>query len=236
MARRPQSTASRPRIGVTGNHKSFSPSWIFLSLAIRLAGGIPARIHIKRRIDLKGLQAIVVSGGDDIHPTLYDSEPAYQVTYDPQRDELELEHIRYAREHHLPLLGICRGHQLINVEWGGNLYKDINPLRSQTSTRSSLLPRKKVRITSTACLMSIIRKGEIRVNSLHNQAVDRVGIGLRCVAFDNDNFIQAIESSSAQPVLGVQWHPEYLFFLPTQFRIFRWLIEQAQNHSNRQSS
>ena len=157
--------------------------------ALRLAGGIPKRIHLHQRIELKDLHAIIVSGGDDIHPTLYDSEPLQQVTYDPQRDELELEHIRYAREHHLPLLGICRGHQLINVAWGGSLYQDINPLRTQTSPRTSLLPQKRVWISSTAQLLNILLKSKIKVNSLHNQAIDRVGVGLRSVAFDSDNFI-----------------------------------------------
>ena len=234
MARQAHPIAKRPRVGVTGTHKPFSPSWIFLSLAVRLAGGIPMRIHIQQRAKLKDLQAVIVSGGDDIHPTLYASEPDNQTAYDRQRDELELEHIRYARAHGLPLLGICRGHQLINVAWGGNLHQDINPSRRHTSTGRSLLPRKRVRISSPTKLQQVLRKSEIRVNSLHNQAIDRVGVGLRGVAFDQDNFIQAIESISAQPLLGVQWHPEYLFFMPTQFSIFRWLMEEAHIHAERQ--
>ena len=234
MARRTHPIAARPRVGVTGTHRPFSPSWIFLSLAVRLAGGIPKRIHIQKRAELKDLQAVIVSGGDDIHPTLYESEPTRQTAYDRQRDELELEHIRYARTHYLPLLGICRGHQLINVAWGGNLNQDINPLRQHTSTGRSLLPRKRVRISSSTKLRQVLRKSEIRVNSLHNQAIDRVGVGLRGVAVDRDDFIQAVESISAEPLLGVQWHPEYLFFIPTQFRIFRWLTEEAQTRLERQ--
>jgi putative glutamine amidotransferase len=234
MARQAHRIVERPRVGITGTHKPFSPSWTFLSLAVWLAGGMPRRIHLQQRVKLKDLQAVIVSGGDDIHPTLYESEPARQTAYDRQRDELELEHIHYARAHGLPLLGICRGHQLINVAWGGNLYQDINPLRRHTSTGRSLLPRKRVRISSSTKILQLLRKSEIMVNSLHNQAIDRVGVGLYGVAFDRDNFIQAIESSSAQPLLGVQWHPEYLFFMPTQFRIFRWLTEEAQIHAERQ--
>ncbi|MBT8361596.1 MAG: gamma-glutamyl-gamma-aminobutyrate hydrolase family protein [Desulfobacterales bacterium] len=225
--------ANRPRIGVTGNNKSFSPSWIFLSLAVRLAGGIPTRIHIEQRIEFRHLQAVIVSGGDDIHPTLYESDPARESVYDRQRDALELEHIRYAQKHCLPLLGICRGHQLINVACGGSLLQDIDLLRQHTSPGRSLLPSKQVRISSTTRLIQVLRKSEIKVNSLHDQAIDRVGIGLQSVAFDHDNFIQAIESSNAQPLIGVQWHPEYLFFLPTQFRIFRWLVEEAQTQPER---
>lgn len=236
MARRSQPITERPRVGITGTHKRFSPSWLFLSLAIRLAGGTPTRIHIRQRAALTDLQAVIVSGGDDIHPTLYQSEPAHEAVYDQQRDELELEHIRYARKHCLPLLGICRGHQLINVAWGGDLHQDINPLRRHTSPGRFLRPGKRVRISSSSELLQVLRKSEIRVNSLHNQAIDMVGEGLSAVAFDRDNFIQAVESISAQPLLGVQWHPEYLFFLPSQFRIFRWLIKEAKIHPERPRS
>jgi putative glutamine amidotransferase len=234
MARRSHPIAEKPRVGVTGNNKSFSPSWNFLSLAVRLAGGIPKRIHIEQRVELKTLQAVIVSGGDDIHPTLYASEPTRQTAYDRQRDELELEHISHALAHGLPLLGICRGHQLINVACGGNLHQDINPLRGHTLAGRSLLPRKRVSILSSTRLLQVLKKSEIKVNSLHNQAIDRVGVGLCGAAFDRDNFIQAIESDRAQPLLGVQWHPEYLFFMPTQFRIFRWLTEEAKIHAERQ--
>jgi len=209
---------------------------MLLSLAVRLAGGIPSRIHIKQRIKLKHLQAVIVSGGDDIHPTLYESEPAHKTAYDRQRDALELEHIRYAQKQCLPLLGICRGHQLINVACGGSLFQDIDLLRQHTSPGRSLLPGKQVHISSATRIIRVLRKSEIKVNSLHNQAIDRVGLGLQSVAFDHDNFIQAIESSNAQPLLGVQWHPEYLFFLPTQFRIFRWLVEEAQTRIERRHS
>ena len=233
MARQAHPIAERPRVGVTGTHKPFSPSWIFISLAVRLAGGKPKRIHIQQRVDLRDLQAVIVSGGDDIHPTLYASEPNNQTAYDRQRDELELEHIHYARAHGLPLLGICRGHQLINVAWGGTLHQDINPLRRHTRSGRSLLPRKQVHISSSTGLQHVLRNSEIRVNSLHNQAIERLGAGLRSVAFDRDDFIQAIESKSSHPLLGVQWHPEYLFFIPTQFRIFRWLTGEAHAHAER---
>lgn len=236
MARRSLPIADRPRVGVTGTHQFISPSWLFLSLAVRLAGGTPRRIHIHQRAKLEELEAVIVSGGDDIHPNLYESEPARQASYDRKRDELELEHIRYAQAHGLPLLGICRGHQLINVARGGSLHQDINPSRLHTSRRRSLLPKKRVRVAAHTRLHQVLRNSEIKVNTLHSQAIDRVGPGLRGVAFDRDNFIQAIESINGQPILGVQWHPEYLFFLPAQFRIFRWLTKEAQGRQQSRAS
>lgn len=146
--------------------------------------------------------------------------------FDPERDQLEIACINHAKTHEQPLLGICRGAQLINVVHGGNLHQDVNPLRSITSRRAHLLPWKSVDLAADSRISQETRRCRLRVNSLHDQAINRVGSGLTVSGRDRDGIVQAIESSSQ--VMGVQWHPEYLLPLPTQLRIFRWLKHQAQ--------
>ena len=128
----------------------------------------------------------------------------------------------------LPMLGICRGAQLLNVVHQGNLYGDIRDLRHHTYNHPGLLPTKQVYVDDRSMLAGIVNKPKLRVNSLHHQAVHEVGKGLKIVAHDLDLLPQAIESEYGQPIIGVQWHPEYLIYVPSQLRLFRWLVRQAK--------
>lgn len=170
---------------------------------------------------------LVIGGGDDVHPTLYDEVPAHQ-DYDQARDALEIRYIHWALDQAIPLLGICRGMQLINVVKGGKLYADISRLRKKTSNKQILLPRKPVRIAASTQLANLVCKPQLRVNSLHHQAVSDLGQGLQACALDNDGFIQALEHTQETQIAGVQWHPEYLFFVPRQLRLFRRLVQQSK--------
>lgn len=216
----------RPAIGVTGNGRRWSPSWWCIRCAIWLSGGRAVRISVRRPETRVPLAGLVVSGGDDVDPALYGEETAHS-DYDRARDALEVRYIKTALAEGLPLLGICRGMQLINIVRGGTLYLDINGLRRYTTKRPLLWPAKPVRFATAAHLGEVMGAERLKVNSLHHQAVREVGIGLRPVAFDNDHFVQAIEAPT-QPIFGVQWHPEYLLFLPSQLRLFRWLIKAAR--------
>ncbi|EWH11933.1 peptidase C26 [Catenovulum agarivorans DS-2] len=196
-------------------------------MSIFLAGGRAKRISIKRQRKQDNFAAFVISGGDDIHPSLYGGEVMEKATYDRKRDELEMHYIKYALQHSKPLLGICRGFQLLNVVCGGSLYPDIRPMRRKTTNRAMILARKPVRVCKHSKLASILGKTRIRVNSLHHQAINQLGDNLSACAYDADNFIQAIESTNKQPLLGVQWHPEYLLYKSRQRRLFRWLIKSC---------
>ncbi|MDX1267875.1 MAG: gamma-glutamyl-gamma-aminobutyrate hydrolase family protein, partial [Oceanisphaera sp.] len=147
---------------------------------------------------------------------------------DPKRDAFEIELIRHALDTQLPLLGICRGAQLINVVLGGSLHSDIRPLRHRTSNRRTPLPRKTAIGCGQGRLHDIISQQRWRINSLHHQAVDRLGKGLTVAARDLDGFVQAIEYQGQHYVLGVQWHPEYLPYLGRQRAIFRTLVGLAR--------
>ncbi|EED35842.1 peptidase C26 [Luminiphilus syltensis NOR5-1B] len=173
--------------------------------------------------------ALLVSGGNDIGPELYGEPINPKVKIDSDRDKLEMQWIRTALDHGWPLLGICRGAQLINVVLGGTLYTDIRALRRRTYNRPSLLPTKQVAVEQSSFLHRVVRKTRLRVNSLHHQAVNMSGSNLRVVGRDLDEFCQAFEGTLPQRIIGVQWHPEYLFYLPAQLRLFRWLVNAARS-------
>lgn len=214
----------RPRVGVTGDGRRWSPSWWFTRMALWLVGAQAERISVRHDYSGKSLKAIIIGGGSDIGVEHNGSDIGAKVKTYPARDELEMKWIKYAFDQEIPLLGICRGAQLINVLLGGNLHKDIRMLRKKTYNRPSLMPTKQVFIKSDSCLAKICRKNKLRVNSLHHQAIKDTGKGVIVVASDLDNITQGIERLEHPRVIGVQWHPEYLFYLPSQLRLFRWLI------------
>lgn len=220
---------ARPFIGVTGDGKSWSPSWWCIRFAIWLVGGRAIRISVRHQPPADtAFAAIVISGGSDISPEHYDGDIEAPVKNDPERDELEMRWIAHAMKAEIPLLGICRGAQLINVVRGGNLYQDIRALRSRTYNRPGLLPTKQVFIEPDSMLATTVGKTKLRVNSLHHQAVHNTGAGLAIIAKDLDGIPQAIECQQVGTILGVQWHPEYLFYVPSQLRIFRWLLRSTR--------
>ncbi|WP_448566278.1 gamma-glutamyl-gamma-aminobutyrate hydrolase family protein [Thalassotalea ganghwensis] len=221
----------RPRIGVTNNGRKWSPSWWCTALALRLVGAIPERISVRHPPSGKQLDGLVIGGGDDISPEHYGGELTNKVKPDVARDQLEIEWIKWALTHQAPLLGICRGAQLINVVKKGHLYEDIRTIRQKTYNRPGLLPTKQVRLIANSMLAEVCKKNHLRVNSLHHQAIKNAGESLQVVGWDLDNLTQAIESQQ-ENILGVQWHPEYLIYVPAQLRIFNWLATKAKKDLN----
>ena len=213
----------RSLVGVTGNARRWSPSWWCIQVALLLVGCKAHRISVLKPDIPRDLDAIIISGGDDIHPSLYSAEESAPDEQDRERDQLEIHCISSAIDRGIPILGICRGAQLINVVMGGSLFPDINHLRNVTSQKPHLYPHKRITIAAPSMLFSIIGRARISVNSLHHQAVKEPGESLKIVAKDHDGIVQAIEDASGRSILGVQWHPEYLFFLPAQLAIFKWL-------------
>ena len=219
--------AERPRVGVTGNARRWAPSWWCSWLTLRLAGAVPERISVRHAPSGRPLAALVIGGGNDISPEHYGGNLDAKVKLDPERDQLEIDWIRRALEQEIPLLGICRGAQLINVVLGGSLHQDVRPMRQRTHNRAGLLPTKQVRLVPDSNLAAVCGKVRLRVNSLHHQAIKDPGSGLVVVGWDLDDITQAVEYSGGQSIIGVQWHPEYLFYLPSQFALFRWLLRRA---------
>jgi putative glutamine amidotransferase len=219
--------AGRPRVGVTGNARRWAPSWWCSWLALRLAGASPRRISVRHEADGETFDALIIGGGNDISAEHYGGEIEAKVKLDPARDALEIEWIKSALARDIPLLGICRGAQLINVVLGGNLHQDIRNMRKLTYNRPGLLPTKQVRLEGDSRIAQVCGRERLRVNSLHHQAIRDPGDSLRVVGHDLDQIVQAVEGTSRRNIIGVQWHPEYLFYLPSQFRLFRWLLSKA---------
>ena len=142
----------RPRIGVSGNTKRWSPSWWCTALALRLAGAIPARISVRHPQNIEFIDALIVGGGDDIDPKYYEGETNNKDKIDIKRDQLEIDWIKKAFKKTIPLIGICRGAQLINVVSGGSLFQDIRSLRQHTYNRPGLLPTKQVQVSKGSLL------------------------------------------------------------------------------------
>lgn len=214
-----------PLIAVTGAHKRFPFAWWATRLMLRLAGLRAQYVTAHTGMPQVPVHGIVIGGGDDIEPDHYGGELHPRRRYDVERDRFEIAMIEQALEANLPMLGICRGAQLINVVAGGSLQQDIRPLRRVTSNRRSLRPVKWVDLEPGSRLATGLAVEAVKVNSLHEQAIERLGDGLTIVGRDRDGFVQAIEGRYGF-LLGVQWHPEYLFYQRRQRALFR-LFEQA---------
>jgi len=152
---------------------------------------------------------------------------------DKARDALEWQCLHEAYERNRPVLGICRGQQLINIFFNGDLHQDLSAFYRETPEMRSLLPRKTVRLCAHTQLRDILDTCETTVNALHRQGVDRLGDGLTVSAKDFNGIIQGIESRLSDFILGVQWHPEFMPQIPRQQKLFRSLVEASQEHKLR---
>ena len=233
------SHAYRPIIGITTNHEGIDATLreVYYKQIVS-AGGTPVLIPPVADNDvllstLDTLDAIVLSGGGDFNPLWAGEQPVPQLhNINNERDLPELLLTRYAFDRQLPMLGICRGIQTLAMSLGGHVEQDIKPTptlikHSQTSHQST--QTHSVNITP-GTLLSDIFDGEatIYVNSFHHQAVDNPGKHMRTAATAPDGTIEAIESNEQKPVIGVQWHPEWL--ADDGLPLFRWLVSEAAIH------
>lgn len=212
--------------------------------AVAAAGGAPVMIPIQ--IDAESLRSIfnhldglVITGGGDIDPARYGAEPSvYTAGVDPDRDEAELLLARWAVEENKPLLGICRGHQILNVALGGTLTQDIRAelpgaLRHDNSS-DEWFGRfaHEVSVTTGSQLSRVLGidgSDRLSVNSLHHQAVGRPGERLKRVACADDGVVEGMEVEGCDFVLSVQWHPEGLYEQhPPHRRLFEALVSAAR--------
>ncbi len=151
---------------------------------------------------------------------------------DNARDELEFELIKRAVDKGIPILGICRGAQLLNIHFGGTLHQDIKNYYTEVPRVNSVWPKKKVQIKKQSRLFNILNFQKVWVNAMHHQAVDNLGKQLTVVAREENGIVQAVEHKERDFILGVQWHPEYMPQIPPQRRIFKALVEHARNFKN----
>ncbi len=146
---------------------------------------------------------------------------------DPRRDDLERRLLDGALSRGIPILGICRGMQLLNVQLGGTLHEDVAGFYVEFPQVRTVLPRKLVQIDPESRLARVIGNAPCNVNALHHQAIRGLGEGLSIVARENNGIAQAIEQRSARFVIGVQWHPEYIPQHRRQQALFEALVDAA---------
>lgn len=207
--------------------------------AVRNAGGIPLLIplqfptdEIERLAEL--FDGILIIGGNDVDPKRYNGVPDPSVSApNPERDALEIAIVRLAAGRDLPLFGICRGEQVMNIAMGGTLYTDLpsqfpTVLRHQQSDDTPISKlTQRVRIDPASGLYAIVGSETIWTNTFHHQAVQRLGDGIRVAAAATDGVVEAIEIPERSFFLGVQWHPEGLQELPEESRLFKAFVTAA---------
>ncbi|MFC8716473.1 gamma-glutamyl-gamma-aminobutyrate hydrolase family protein [Kitasatospora sp. NPDC057198] len=184
---------------------------------------------------LAGCAGFVVPGGGDVDPALYGADPGHPALYDvnPAQDRLDIAVLRHALDNRRPVLGICRGMQLLNVLRGGTLHVDLAPTAvTHNPEPGTEWAVHEVELSAGSALAGAFGRDRIAVASGHHQAVDRVGEGLRVSGRADDGCVEAVEAT-ADPrsawAVGVQWHPEALVPDPElRLPLFRALLAQVE--------
>ncbi len=229
----------KPRIGVTttpgtlDDHSVELVNRAFVDAVVH-AGGIPFGLPVLEpgdvEVALMSVDGLLLSGGGDVDPTRYGALPVPGVFgLDPGRDAFEIALVLAAVRAGLPVLGICRGCQVMNVAMGGSLHQHVPALTGRDHFRKefSLVPVHEVQVIPESLLAGVVGTTKFEVNSLHHQAVDRVAAGLQAVAWSDDGIVEGIESVTPARLLGVQWHPELLRGNPSHEGLFSWLMAEA---------
>ena len=218
---------SKPLIGVTTSRRSGWRVFPLVALNVWLAGGRAVRWGAGRPADIDAADGIIIGGGDDISPTLYGGQLGLSAQLYPARAAFARELAERALKDGIPVLGICRGAQMLNVALGGDLDQTAWESFPQARKIKTILPKRRVRIEPETHLDHIAGGADMKVNALHTQAVCRLGRGLRVAARDEYGMIQAIERPTDPFALGVQWHPEHLFYAHRQRALFKALVAAA---------
>ena len=215
-------------IGISGPARKGTAQRL-ISLGLRMHGARTHYIRPGSNTNVPLLDGLVLSGGTHVHPDRYGQQPKVTAQYDQKRDATDRRLLEEAERIGIPVLGICRGAQFINVFHGGSLCQNVTPLRVNTRHRPLLLPMQTVRVVTPSRLGRLMQSSVIGANRIHSQAIKRLGKNLRVVALDNDYFVQAIENTHEQWLMGVQWHPEYLLYHSGHRRIFQEFVQAALN-------
>ena len=232
----------KPLIGITGrrrkgemlrgslkvmNHLPFDVYWVDYAQGVIAAGGVP--VFLPLSLDpaeiIPRLDGLLMSGGADIDPKRYGAEPEPELqSIEPARDEFELKILELVYECELPVAGICRGLQILNVHAGGSLYQDVPPHSVRDKAPST---RVHDITTEKGSFLEKLYGEKLEVNSLHHQSIKTLGKHFSASATSNDGIIEGIEHSQL-PIVAVQWHPEMLDTRDSD-PIFKWLVSKAED-------
>lgn len=206
--------------------------------AVVEGGGIPLIIPSNIRVEnipelISKIDGLLLSGGDDVNPLIYGEEPHPNLgDVDPLRDVLEIHLVKTAIEKKKPILGICRGLQVLNIALGGTVIQDIFSQKEKVIGHRQKGPRyylsHQVYIEKNTLLADVIGKEELLVNSFHHQCIGVLGDNLLINCKSSDGIIEGIESKCGN-ILAVQWHPENLWrYTDENIKLFKWLVDKSK--------
>lgn len=206
--------------------------------AVLKAGGVPIIIPVNTdeadiQEQIKLCSGIIVSGGIDINPLLYNEEPLNGMgTFHPDVDEFDILAIKIANNLDKPILAICRGIQIMNVAFGGSLYQDISHVKgsyiNHSQSSKKYVGTHTIKVLEESILWDILGQTSI-VNSYHHQCVKEVAHNFRATAYSKDGIIEAIEMIGDKFVIGVQWHPELMIDYDSKMMyLFKKFIERCK--------
>ncbi len=218
---------TRPRIGITTSPRRGDDYYIPYKRAVEAVGAQPVDLPPGTRslIDLDGL---LLPGGWDVDPALYGEEPDPKVgPIDRELDDTELRLFAQARDQRLPVMGICRGQQVINVAMGGSLRQHLEGHEVRKFGRSHLAHT--IDVEPRSELGRAAGDQRLQVNSLHHQAIDKLAPGLVETAHGDDGTVEGVETSDGL-IVAVQCHPEELTGdLPWARKLFERFVERARS-------
>lgn len=238
----------KPIIGITptlDHAEKQSLLWDAYVNGILRAGGIPLILPCTTEPDvlqryLNLVDGLLLSGGHDIEPFHYGEESLDDFVIEspttPARDDFEIALVQAAAILDKPILGICRGHQLLNVAFGGSLYQDLNtqlprePKLRHFQSSPWQMPSHRIQLLPGSKLTSILCDTTVKVNTLHHQAVRNPGNGIVVTGWALDGVAESLERPQNRFIIGVQWHPELMAAEdPFWLRIFSALIEASSS-------
>lgn len=240
--------SSRPRIGITCGYrvKDVSRGVPRIEIgsnytdAVIAAGGLPILIvpreddgHAEEYAQL--IDGLLLTGGPDVPPARYGAEPHPETKPMPAvRDHSDLAVFHAVRRAGKPILGICLGHQQVNVALGGTLLQHlpdaIQPYRVEHRAPSldAPLAEHEVEIVPGTRLAALLGRERLEVNSSHHQGIGKIAPGLRPAARAADGLVESLESEEGDQILTIQWHPEFLIAKPEHFAVFKDLVARAR--------
>jgi putative glutamine amidotransferase len=229
----------KPIIGITGNF-DLEENLYFLAesypASIIRAGAAAIILPPEERLVndyIKNCHGILLSGGGDIDPAYWNEPPSWALgNINPRRDRFEIQLARKCLDLGLPLFGICRGCQILNVAMGGSLIQDIRSRLSHQQKAPRNYAFHDIFIDEDSYLFKILGKPTIKVNSFHHQAIKKVGTQLTVSARAEENIIEAVELRDHPFAIGVQWHPECMEDA-NAVSLFKAFVEQAAIYQHR---
>ncbi len=218
------------KIGLTFSESNYAnyPRWIKeTNSTIEI---IELSYEVNNLQDVALCDAIIFTGGIDMDPIKKVAYANAPKEFNLARDRFEMAVLAKALDEKKPILGICRGLQLINVYWGGSLHLDNGEDKNKIHRRESEDKIHRIQVEKDSLFYSIVQQEFGNVNSAHHQSIDVLGLGLKAVAHSEDGVIEVIESANPdeQFLLAVQWHPERMEDLESPFskNILRALLEK----------